>query len=281
MSPDLPSLDQREAAMAASLQRRIQRYGWDRAASHYDDGWTRQLAPGQDLMLDLAGIAPGHDVIDIACGTGVVTQRAAALAGPGARILGTDISAEMVARASRLHPTIPFARMDAEDLDIPNARFDRALCAFGLMYVPDPLRALAELHRVLRPGGRIGVAVWGARSNCGWADIFPIVDARVRSDVCPLFFRLGTGDTLGHVIKQAGFRDLSVRRMTVSLDYPDENAALDAAFVAGPVALAHSRFDDITRKDAYDEYLSSISIYRTGAGYRIPGEFVIAAGTKG
>jgi ubiquinone/menaquinone biosynthesis C-methylase UbiE len=281
MSPDLPSLDQREAAMAASLQRRIQRYGWDRAASHYDDGWTRQLAPGQDLMLDLAGITPGHDVIDIACGTGVVTARAAALAGPGARILGTDISAEMVARASRLHSGIPFARMDAEDLDIPNARFDRALCAFGLMYVPDPLRALAEMHRVLRPGGRIGVAVWGARSNCGWADIFPIVDARVKSDVCPLFFRLGTGDTLAHVIKQAGFRDLTVRRMTVSLDYPDENAALDAAFVAGPVALAHSRFDDITRKDAYDEYLSSISIYRTDAGYRIPGEFVISAGTKG
>lgn len=69
MSLDLPSLDQREAAMDASLQRRIQRYGWDRAAGHYDDGWTRQLAPGQDLMLDMAGIMPGARVIDIAAGT--------------------------------------------------------------------------------------------------------------------------------------------------------------------------------------------------------------------
>ena len=106
-------------------------------------------------------------------------------------------------------PNVRFERMDAEELRFPESSFDVILCALGLMYVPDPEKAVREFHRVLRPSGRAVAAVWGQRSKCGWAEIFPIVDARVQSDVCPMFFRLGTGESLRRAFAAAGFETSS------------------------------------------------------------------------
>ncbi|MGE3277725.1 MAG: class I SAM-dependent methyltransferase [Vicinamibacterales bacterium] len=272
--------------MEAALQRRVQRYGWDKAATRYDDGWSRQLRPAQDAMLALAAIQPGERVIDIACGTGLVTFRAAMAAGPSGHVTGTDLSAGMLdlaasACAGQGLAPVEFRRMGAESLDLPDASFDVALNALGLMYVPDAGAALSEMRRVLVPGGRAALAVWGSRARCGWADIFPIVDARVKSDVCPLFFALGTGDRLADALADAGFASVDLHRMSVVLDYEDEDAALAAAFAGGPVAMAYSRFDDETRAEAHAEYLASIAPFRVGEGYRIPGEFVIASGVRG
>ena len=78
--------------MDAKLQRRVQRYGWDKAASHYERSWQSQLEPAQSALLELAGLKPGIEVLDVACGTGLVALKAAALIVPGGRIVGTDIS---------------------------------------------------------------------------------------------------------------------------------------------------------------------------------------------
>ena len=262
--------------MDARLQRRIQRTGWDRAAAHYEDGWRRQLAPAQERLLALADLRPGEHVLDVACGTGLVTQAAAESVGAGGSVLGTDISAGMIALARERTPDahVRYEKMDAEALELPDGSFDAALCALGLMYVPDPGNALAELRRV---AGRASVAVWGARKRCGWADIFPIVDARVRSEVCPMFFALGTGDALGATFEEAGFGDVVVERLSVTLDYASGAEACAAAFVGGPVALAYSRFDENVRREVHAEYLASIEPHRHGDGYRVPGEFVVAA----
>ena len=222
-------------------------------------------------------------MLDIACGTGLVTFPAARAVGPSGSVVATDLSQDMVTRAAEQAETlgvtnVTFERMDAEDLQREPHTYDAALCALGLMYVPDPQHALAEMHRMLRPGGRTVVAVWGARSRCGWAEIFPIVDRRVASDVCPMFFQLGTGDMLQHAMQAAGFADTHVERIATTLDYASDDQALGAAFAGGPVALAYSRFDEATRDGAHREYLDSIAVYRRGDGYAVPGEFVIARG---
>jgi SAM-dependent methyltransferase len=155
-----------------------------------------------------------------------------------------------------------------------------ALCALGLMYVPDSCRALQEQHRLLKPGGRAVAAVWGQRDRCGWAEIFPIADARVQSEVCPMFFQLGTKDVLQQTFHAAGLADVTFERLPSVLSYGSADEALGAAFLGGPVALAYSRFDDRTRDEVHAEYLASIEPYRNGAGYDVPGEFVIAAGYK-
>ena len=269
--------------MDARLQRRVQRYGWDKASSEYERYWRQQIEPAQTRLLELANLQSGERVLDIACGTGLVTFPAARSIGPGGSIVGTDLSQDMVTRAAGEAESIgvtnaTFERMDAEDLQYEPGTFDAVLCALGLMYVPDAQKALAEMYRVLHTGGRAIVAVWGARSRCGWAEIFPIVDRRVASEVCPMFFQLGTGDTLEHAMQAAGFVDTRVERITTTLDYPSPGDAIGAAFVGGPVALAYSRFDEQARDDAHREYLESIAAYRRQDGYAVPGEFVVARG---
>lgn len=267
------------------LQRRIQRYGWDRAAPCYEALWRAQLAPVQARLLEAIAVRPGEQVLDVACGTGLVSLAAARATGARGTVLGTDLSQEMVdaarrrARLQGLHQA-HFQRMDAQHLDVPDAAFDVALCSLGLMYLTQPEGALQEMWRVLRPGGRVAIAVWGERTGCGWAGLFPIVEAQVRSDVCPLFFRLGTGDALLHACRDAGFAQLKAERLRCTLDYDDAETACQAAFVGGPVALAWSRFDDATRSRARAGYLALIARWRDERGYRIPGEFVIATGVK-
>lgn len=273
--------------MDAKFQRRIQRYGWDKAADDYESGWRDSLALVQARLVAIADAQPGEHVLDTACGTGLVTFPLARAVTRRGRILATDISQAMIdilqgEAAQRDMTQIEARRADAEALEgvAADNAFDLATCALGFMYFPEPERALKEMLRVLKPGGRAVIAVWGARRNCGWADIFSIVDARVQSQVCPMFFQLGAGRTLATSMEAAGFGAVTHERLDTILPYRDETSACDAAFVGGPVALAYSRFDDATRTEVRAEYAASIRAYQRQNRYEIPGQFVIASGRK-
>lgn len=271
--------------MEPRFQRRVQRYGWDKAAGVYESSWQRQLATAQARLLELAAPQPGERVLDVACGTGLVTFPLAEAVAPGGHVLGTDLSAKMVEAArgraaARGCANAAFERMDAEHLELDGASFDLAVCSLGLMYVPDTAAAIRELQRVLRPGGRAALLVWGQRALCGWAEIFPIVDARVVSEVCPLFFRLGGKGVLEAELAAAGFAEPRIERIGATLHFEGDTEACIAAFKGGPVALAYDRFDAATRQAAHADYLASISPYRSAEGYEIPAEFVLAAAVK-
>ncbi len=269
--------------MDARLQLRVQRYGWDRAASSYEMAWKQALAPATTAVLDAAKLRPGERVLDVACGSGLLTRAAwHAVAAEGGEVVGTDISELMLAEATARSPDCRFVRADAQNLDesVPVGHFDAVLCGLGLMYMPDPEAALATMARCLRPGGRMAVSVWGERRSCGWAEIFPIVDSRVRSEVCPMFFRVGTGNALEEALRAAGLVDVQSSHLPTTLHYTDADAACDAAFLSGPVALAYSRFDESTRLSVRAEYLASIETWRDGERFEIPGTFVIGSGYR-
>jgi SAM-dependent methyltransferase len=266
----------------ARLQRRVQRYGWDLAASTYEPLWRASLAEVHAALLDSAALAPGERVLDLACGTGLVTLPAARAVGPGGQVMGVDIADRMVEAlcqqaAEAQLPQVTAKRMDAEQLALPDGSVDVVLCALGLMYLPDPQQALREIKRVLRPGGRTVLAVWGERARCGWAPLFGIVDAEVHSEVCPLFFGLGQGDALSRLCGSVGLTVGSNQRLTGTLAYANSQQACEAAFAGGPVALAWQRFDETTRERARARYLEAVAIWQQDGGYRVPAEFVVVS----
>lgn len=270
--------------MDARLQTRIQRYGWDLAADDYDPSWQAQLGGVQAGLLAAAALAPGEHVLDVACGTGQIALPASAAVGAQGSVLGVDLSERMVdaarkrARGPMREPALhapAFARMDAAQLALPDARFDVVLCSLGLMYLPDPAQALREMRRVLRPGGRLVVSVWGERERCGWAALFEIVDAEVASEVCPLFFGLGRQDALVRLCDELGFEHIGQQRQAATLVYADDEEACRAAFIGGPVALAWSRFSEAARARARARYIEGLAAWRDEAGYHVPAEFVI------
>jgi ubiquinone/menaquinone biosynthesis C-methylase UbiE len=271
--------------MDPALQRRVQRYGWDKASGYYEAYWQKQLYPAQQKLLQLANIKDGDKIIDIACGTGLVSFPAAKLAGQKGFVLANDISDKMVETGTSLAKernlsNISFQRMDAEHLDVEDDSFNIALCALGLMYFPDPLRAMKEMHRSLKPGGHAVVAVWGQRKNCGWAEVFEIVDRRVASEVCPMFFNLGNERTLQQYMIAGGFKNISAERINTFLKYSSGEEACGAAFLGGPVALAYSKFSDDVKKEVYKEYIESIRSFKVTDGYHVPGEFMVVTGFK-
>ncbi|MGH8202244.1 MAG: class I SAM-dependent methyltransferase [Steroidobacteraceae bacterium] len=268
--------------MSTDFHKRIQRYGWDRAADHYEPLWGAPLGHARAAVLEFAALAPGERVLDVASGTGLITFEAARAVGPEGDVLGIDVSRRMVELSMRRARTLEmancrFAPMDAEMLTLPDASFDVVICALGLMYVPDPERALREMQRVLRPGGRAAIAVWGERSKCGWSTLFPIVDAEVTSEVCPLFFQLGYPEVLARMCADARLEVARQCRITITLNFHSAGEACDAAFLGGPVALAWSRFSEDVRARARNRYLDAIEPWRCERGYAIPGEFLVVA----
>lgn len=271
--------------MEPKLHRRVQRYGWDKAVENYDGYFVPLLKHCSERCIEMLDPQPGERVLDVATGTGVAAFMAAERVGPVGEVVATDLSQKMVestqAEAEKRGVTnMRFERVDAEELEFPDNTFDAVMCVLGLMYPADPQKAIEQMHRVLKPGGRAAVAVWGRRDRCGWAEIFPITDARVESDVCPMFFQLGLPNALKLAFDQAGFAESTETRIDKPLNFAGEREVLSAMFAGGPVALAYSKFSPEVKDAVHSEFIASVAGYQNGAGYDIPGEFVFMLGRK-
>jgi ubiquinone/menaquinone biosynthesis C-methylase UbiE len=269
--------------MDPALQRRVQRYGWDKASSYYETFWVNQLSPAQSQLLEVAALKEGDRVLDVACGTGLVSFQAATIVGKKGYVVGTDISEKMVEfcqqKATKENlQNVFFTRLDGEQMELNLGLFDEALCALGLMYMPEPIRALEEMRRLLKPGGYSSVLVWGRRDHCGWATLFEFVEKRVASDVCPMFFQLGNPGMLPLAFEKAGYKNVESKTIPAFLRFNTAEDACGAAFAGGPVALVYHKFSDAVKDEVHLEYLESIASFKRGNGYEIPGEFVIAKG---
>jgi len=272
--------------MEPRLQTRVQRYGWDAASEYYHDSWKEQLGPAHETLLKMAELTEGQRVIETACGTGLVTCRIADAVGPNGSVLATDLSQKMVDSLRQRvempgYTMVQVERMGAENLNVEDASFDAAICALGLMYVPDPRVAVTEMARCIEPGGTVTATVWGERNNCGWAEVFPIVDARVASEVCPMFFGTGAKGALVKDFVAAGLSDIKEHRQSEILLFHDAEELLTSVFLGGPVALAVNRFSRDVWHEVQSEFLVSVKDYKRADGsYEIPGEFVTVRGAK-
>jgi SAM-dependent methyltransferase len=146
---------------------------WQTAAQAWND-WTpslrRWLGPATEIMLDMAKIGPGDRVLDVAAGAGDQALQAAERVGPAGYVLATDISAYILAFAAENarqagHGNVETRVLDGEKLDVPAATFDAVISRVGLIYFPDQQKALAEMKRALKPGGRVAAIVYSTAEN--------------------------------------------------------------------------------------------------------------------
>lgn len=161
-----------------------------------------------DRVADAAGIQPGQRVLDVACGTGVLARAVAARVGPAGTVAGVDLNDGMLAVARRKAPTIEWTQGRAEALPLENDRFDAVVSQFGLMFFDDRHAALREMVRVLRPGGRLSVAVWDALERTpGYAAMTDLLLRLFGDDVANALrapFVLGDPQLLQTLFAEAG-----------------------------------------------------------------------------
>jgi SAM-dependent methyltransferase len=167
-------------------------------------------------------------VLDVACGAGYPALAAARAVQPGGSVVATDLSRQMIdvaaerARAEGLD-NIEFVQRDGEDLQFHSQSFDAALNAYGLMFCPDPPRALIEAHRVLLPDGRIALVTWDLPSQSPFfavlrdvaADFFVLRDPGPDE---PNPFRFASTDVLRSMLEEAGFSSVHVDRLTMTFE---------------------------------------------------------------
>ncbi len=149
-----------------------------RAAATYDRIGPRFFSYFGQRLVEVAGIAAGSQVLDVACGTGAVSFPAAEQVGAGGSVIGVDLAAEMVEQARHLAAArnvrnVEFQVMDADQLDFPDETFDAVVCGFALFFLRDMAQTLAELRRVLKPGGVLALSMWG-RSDERWDWLFEV-----------------------------------------------------------------------------------------------------------
>jgi ubiquinone/menaquinone biosynthesis C-methylase UbiE len=150
---------------------------WWTVESTAADVYERVLVPAVfekwvPRLLAAGEVRYGDRVLDVACGTGVVARGAMGVVGPEGCVAGLDLTEAMLTVAQRVEPAVLWELGDAMDMPFDDETFDVALCQAGLMFFPDRIGALREMRRVLRPGGRLAVQVWGAAApQAAFADI--------------------------------------------------------------------------------------------------------------
>jgi SAM-dependent methyltransferase len=220
--------------MDAEDYRRRSREHWDSAAAGWErrERWIHETsAPVSAWLLDAAGLAPGQRVLELAAGTGDVGVLAAARILPGGSLICSDRSGPMLTRAraraaDRGLENIEFRLLDGESLDLPLASVDAAICRWGYMLMADPATALRETRRVLRPGGRLSLAVWDSLERNPWSAIptAAAIDLGLRPPTEPGEpgpFALGDAAIVQGLLEDAGFAEIVVDAVDLLRPDPD------------------------------------------------------------
>jgi SAM-dependent methyltransferase len=159
-------------------------------------------------IVDAARIATGQKVLDVACGTGVLARAAAGRVGPAGKVVGLDLNEGMLAVAKAKAPQVEWRQGRAEALPFDAGSFDAVVSQFGLMFFDDRRRAIAEMWRVLRPGGRLVVAVWDSLENTpGYAAVTEMLHRLFGVEFANALrspYSLGDREALGVLFAEAG-----------------------------------------------------------------------------
>lgn len=265
---------------------------WDRAAAgwaEHADRMQRGAMPVSTWMLDHARLQPGYRVLELAAGPGDTGFLAAELVSPGGVLVCTDASEAMLdvarrrAQALGIHD-VEFRRMELEWIDLETASVDVALCRWGYMLAADPEAALRETRRVLRPGGRVALAVWDEASHnprltIGRQAAAELVQLEPPEPGAPGPFALSSPERLRALLEESGFMEVEIDALDLSQRYEDVDALLVESLALSPIlGEVWERMDAATRRRFEPRLAELAATYRAADGsFLLPGRSLVAA----
>lgn len=255
---------------------------WDR----YEDDLTTFGAPVREALLARLEAGPDDVVLELAAGTGGLSRR---LADRVREVICTDVAPGMVAVAARRAEEAGLGNVrcevaDAHDVPFADGSVDGVVCQMGLMLMPDPAAALAEAHRVLRPGGRVAVATWGPPQDNLWivmigASLLQRGHTMPGNPVEPGgLFSHATAEVLEERLATAGFRGIAVERVELEAtfarfdDYWDRHVE-----TAGPLRGIIRALPPEELAAVRETCQANCAAFATADGYRFTGRALVAS----
>jgi len=258
--------------------------GWQTASAGYEQHFARLTCQAVPATLDAVNVTQGVSLLDVCTGPGML---ASAAQQRGAQVMGLDFSSEMIGIAKRSVPGAEFKQGDACNLPFENGKFDAVVCGFGIFHLPEPRRALLEMHRVLKHGGRVATSVWeGPKSTNGMGILFGSIKAHGNLDVPlphgPDFFQFSEQEKMASALQDAGFCDIEVRTIEQIWEFDDPlgivKAIMEGGVRARALLLAQTDSAQIAISRAVEEGMERY--FTSGGVYRVPMPALIGAGTK-
>ncbi len=253
---------------------------WERFAGNVAESYPRDLVPtifepwAQELVA-LAAPRPGQRVLDVACGTGVVARLLARDVGPG-RVTGLDVNPGMLAVARSLPPgpAITWQEGDALRMPLPAAAFELVLCQQGVQFFTDRAAGLREMRRVLAPGGRMVLAIWGpierspgflALAEALARHLGPAAAAAARSP-----FSLSDITELRQLLHAAGLPNVEIHYRERNLQFPSPGEFIRRYGRSSPLAAFLGDADATTLEAVVPDVTGALASYHTEHGLSFP-----------
>jgi SAM-dependent methyltransferase len=257
---------------------------WERRRPEIEEA----AAPVREWMLRELRLRKGHTVLELAAGTGDTGFEAAAVIGERGRLITTDFSPSMLAAARRRGAergvdNVEYRLIDAERIELDADSVDGVLCRFGYMLMPEAAAAFRETRRVLRRGGRLTLAVWGALERNPFFAIIGMALGR-RGHIPPLEpppapgpFNMASAERIAALLEGAGFSEVRTEEVPVRWALPDVDEYLRLiADTAGPIALALQAQPDAERAAIRAEVEDGFAPFAAERGYVLPGVVLCA-----
>jgi ubiquinone/menaquinone biosynthesis C-methylase UbiE len=264
---------------------------WSESAERYEKLSNSLFAKTAEEFVEFAGLRKKWRVLDVACGPGIATRAAAARIDEKGSVLGVDLASGMIVRAKAVPAAkrcapIEYAEMDVHDLKLETATFDAAISQLGLMLFAQPDKALAEMVRVVKPGGVVACLVQGRREKMLFTSLVLHAITECDPDLrapygAPTIYSFGPDGALEAAFARAGLQELSTKRLTGTFRFasPEEYWTTMTEGAGRTGAMLRS-LDEKGQAWVKKTVLRRALKNKTRSGIEIPYEFMMARGFK-